>query len=83
MEIFEFDDAVHHTAQALCKVICVSSFHFVWEGENYSNTVLVHACLFVRLIVRLFCFVLFCFSKKNLLFHKFPDTCRQGVRILC
>ena len=26
MEIFEYDDAVHHTAQALCKT-CVSSFH--------------------------------------------------------
>ena len=26
MEIFEYDDAAHHTAQALCKT-CVSSFH--------------------------------------------------------
>lgn len=52
MEIFEYDDAAHHTAQALCKT-CVSSFHclsvFVWEGENYLNTLPVHA--FFRIFV--------------------------------
>ena len=28
IEIFEYDDAIHHTVQALCnKDMCVSSFH--------------------------------------------------------
>ena len=51
MEIFEYDDAIHRTAQALCnKDMCVSSFHclsvFVGEGKNYLNTLLVHAFFF-------------------------------------
>ena len=71
--------AIHHTAHTLCKGICVSSLHclsvFVWEGENYLNTLLVHACLFVCLS--------FFFFEKNLRFEKFRDTCGQGLRILC
>lgn len=55
MEIFEYDDAIHRTAQAQCnKDMCVSSFHclsvFVWEGENYLNTLLVHAFFFSKKI---------------------------------
>lgn len=51
MEIFEYDDAIHRAAQALCnKDMCVSSFHclsvFVWEGANYLNTLLVHVFFF-------------------------------------
>lgn len=51
MEIFEYDDAIHRAAQALCnKDTCVSSFHclsvFVWEGANYLNTLLVHVFFF-------------------------------------
>lgn len=53
MEIFEYDDAIHRAAQALCnKDMCVSSFHclsvFVWEGANYLNTLLVHVFFFFR-----------------------------------
>ena len=63
MEIFEYDDAIHRTAQAQCnKDMCVSSFHclsvFVWEGENYLNTLPVNAFFF----------------RKNLRLEKFPDT---------
>ena len=70
-------DAINHTAQALCKGMCVSSFHclrvFVLEGENYLNMLLLHTCLFVCLF----------FLKKIFRFEEFPDTCRQGLRILC
>ena len=71
--------AIHHMAHTLCKGMCVSSLHclsvFVWEGENYLNTLLVHGCLFVCLS--------FFFSEKNLRFEKLRDTCGQGLRILC
>ena len=64
--------AIHHTAHTLCKGICVSSLHclrvFVWEGENYLNTLLVHACLFVCLS--------FFFSKKIFVLKNF------GIRVV-
>ena len=73
-------DAIHHTAHTLCKSMCVSSFHclsvFVWEGENYLNTLLS-----ARLFVCLFVSLSFFFSEKNLRFEKFPNTCGQGLRI--
>ena len=66
MEIFEFDDAIHHTAQALCKVICVSPFHFCLGGRKlfeYGTSARLFVCSFNCSFV-LFCFVLF-FEKKS------------------